>query len=59
MRGAALNQTVSVSSSACHADRLASLGIRQSPRGESVTCCEAPDDAALVACRALGKALAE
>ena len=26
---------------------------------ESVTCCEAPDDAALEACRALGKALAE
>ena len=25
----------------------------------SVTCCEAPDDAALEACRALGKALAE
>ena len=26
---------------------------------DSVTCCEAPDDAALEACRALGKALAE
>ena len=26
---------------------------------ESVICCEAPDDAALEACRALGKALAE
>ena len=26
---------------------------------ESVTCCEAPDSAALDACRALGKALAE
>ena len=26
---------------------------------ESVTCCEAPDDAALDACRALGKKLAE
>ena len=26
---------------------------------ESVTCCDAPDDAALEACRALGKALAE
>ena len=25
---------------------------------ESVTCCDAPDDAALDACRALGKALA-
>ncbi len=26
---------------------------------ESVTCCEAPDDAALAACRALGKTLAQ
>ena len=26
---------------------------------DSVTCCEAPDDAALEACRTLGKALAE
>ena len=26
---------------------------------ESVTCCEAPDDAALDACRALGKELAK
>ena len=26
---------------------------------ESVTCCDAPDDAALEACRALGKALVE
>ena len=26
---------------------------------ESVTCCEAPDDAALEACRALGKELAK
>ena len=26
---------------------------------DSVTCCEAPDDAALEACRALGKTLAE
>ena len=26
---------------------------------ESVTCCDAPDDASLEACRALGKALAE
>lgn len=26
---------------------------------ESVTCCEAPDDAALAACRELGKALAK
>ena len=26
---------------------------------ESVICCETPDDAALEACRAMGKALAE
>ena len=35
----------------------ASAGIRLV--ADSVTCCEAPDDAALEACRALGKALAE
>ena len=35
----------------------ASAGIRLA--ADSVTCCEAPDDAALEACRALGKALTE
>ena len=35
----------------------ASAGIRLA--ADSVTCCEAPDDAALDACRALGKELAK
>ena len=35
----------------------ASAGIRLA--ADSVTCCEAPDDEALSACRALGKKLAE